>query len=74
MNVYTYSEARQQLARLLDEARDGGEVRIKRRDGSVFAVRPVIEDGSPLDALQRLMARPLTTELSTPGTEETIPG
>ncbi|MEJ2218104.1 MAG: type II toxin-antitoxin system Phd/YefM family antitoxin [Gemmatimonadota bacterium] len=49
MKVYTYSEARQQLARLLDEARAGGEVRIKRRDGSEFAVRPVATGGSPLD-------------------------
>jgi antitoxin (DNA-binding transcriptional repressor) of toxin-antitoxin stability system len=49
MKVYTYSEARQQLARLLDEARSGGEIRIKRRDGSEFAVRPVRSGGSPLD-------------------------
>ncbi len=41
MKVYTYSEARQRLARVLDEARSGGEIRIKRRDGSEFAVRPV---------------------------------
>lgn len=49
MKVYTYSEARQKLARVLDEARKGGEVRIKRQDGSEFAVRPVSEGGSPLD-------------------------
>ena len=49
MRVYTYSEVRQRLARLLDEARRGGEVRIKRRDGSEFAVRPVPSGGSPLD-------------------------
>jgi antitoxin (DNA-binding transcriptional repressor) of toxin-antitoxin stability system len=49
MKVYTYSEARQQLARLLDEARKGGEIRIKRRDGTEFAVRPVRSDASPLD-------------------------
>ncbi|MGH7563400.1 MAG: type II toxin-antitoxin system Phd/YefM family antitoxin [Gemmatimonadota bacterium] len=49
MKVYTYSEARQQLARLLDEARKGGEIRIKRRDGSEFAIRPVRSEGSPLD-------------------------
>ena len=35
MKVYTYSEARRWLARVLDEAREGGEIRIKRRDGSV---------------------------------------
>ena len=49
MKVYTYSEARQRLARLLDEARKGGEIRIKRRDGTEFAVRPVQSDASPLD-------------------------
>lgn len=49
MKVYTYTEARQRLASLLDEARKGGEVRIKRRDGAEFAVRPVLEGGSPLD-------------------------
>jgi antitoxin (DNA-binding transcriptional repressor) of toxin-antitoxin stability system len=49
MKVYTYSEARQRLARLLDEARKGGEIRIKRRDGSEFAVRPVRPGRSPLD-------------------------
>jgi hypothetical protein len=49
MKVYTYSEARQRLARLLDEAREGGEIRIKRRDGSEFAVRPVLSGASPLD-------------------------
>jgi antitoxin (DNA-binding transcriptional repressor) of toxin-antitoxin stability system len=49
MKVYTYSEARQRLARLLDEARQGGEIRIKRRDGSEFALRPVLSDASPLD-------------------------
>jgi antitoxin (DNA-binding transcriptional repressor) of toxin-antitoxin stability system len=49
MKVYTYSEARQSLARLLDEAEQGGEVRIKRRDGSEYAVRPVRRGRSPLD-------------------------
>ena len=49
MKVYTYSEARRWLARVLDEARDGGEVRIKRRDGAEFSLRPVSGDASPLD-------------------------
>ena len=49
MKVYTYSDARRRLATLLDEARDGGEVRIKRRDGSEFTVQPVPTGGSPLD-------------------------
>jgi hypothetical protein len=49
MKVYTYSEARRWLARVLDEAREGGEIRIKRRDGSEFSLRPVPSTGSPLD-------------------------
>ena len=49
MKVYTYSEARQRLSRVLDEAKTRGESRIKRRDGSEFVVRPVPNAGSPLD-------------------------
>jgi antitoxin (DNA-binding transcriptional repressor) of toxin-antitoxin stability system len=49
MKVYTYTEARRWFARVLDEARDGGEIRIKRRDGSEFSIRPVRSAGSPLD-------------------------
>ncbi len=49
MKVYTYSEARQRLARILDEVREGGEVRIKRRDGTEYALRQVDRRGSPLD-------------------------
>ena len=47
--VYTYTEARQSLATLLDKAANEGEVRIRRRDGSVFVVRPAVVSGSPLD-------------------------
>lgn len=49
MKVYTYTEARRRFARVLDEAREGGEIRIKRRDGSEFSIRPVPPGGSPLD-------------------------
>ena len=49
MKVYTYTEARRWFARVLDEARAGGEIRIKRRDGSEFSLRPVPSTGSPLD-------------------------
>ncbi len=49
MEVYTYSEARQKLAELLDLARDEGQVRIKRRDGQSFIIKPIIEEKSPLD-------------------------
>ncbi len=49
MKVYTYSEARRWFARVLDEAREGGEIRIRRRDGAEFSLRPVSSVGSPLD-------------------------
>ncbi len=47
--VYTYTEARQNLASLLDLAAREGEVRIKRRDGRIFVVKPERKRGSPLD-------------------------
>jgi hypothetical protein len=49
MRVYSYSEARQQLAELLNRASREGEVEIRRRDGQVFLVRPTTRCGSPLD-------------------------
>ena len=49
MKVYSYSEARQQFAELLNRARREGEVEIRRRDGQVFIVRPTAGAGSPLD-------------------------
>lgn len=47
--VYTYTEARQNLATLLDKAAAEGEVRIKRRDGQVFVIRLETSERSPLD-------------------------
>jgi hypothetical protein len=49
MIVYTYSEARQKLAQVLDQVLTQGEVRIKRRDGQVFFIKPEERTGSPLD-------------------------
>lgn len=50
MRIYTFSEARQRLAALLDEARREGQVRIWRRDGQEFVVEPAPSgSGSPLD-------------------------
>ncbi|GAB4547781.1 MAG: hypothetical protein Kow0063_42550 [Anaerolineae bacterium] len=49
MVVYTYTEARQKLATLLDQAVKEGEVKIKRKDGQTFVVRPEQKKGSPLD-------------------------
>ena len=49
MKVYSFSEARQQLAELLNRARRDGEVEIRRRDGDAFVLRPATRRGSPLD-------------------------
>ena len=49
MNVYTYTEARQNLASILDQAAREGEVRIKRKDGQVFEIRLQRSTKSPLE-------------------------
>ncbi|MBF0386415.1 MAG: type II toxin-antitoxin system Phd/YefM family antitoxin [Candidatus Omnitrophica bacterium] len=49
MTVYTYSNARQNLSRVLDKARREGEVLIKRQDGSLFSLRRALPVTSPLD-------------------------
>ena len=46
--VYTYTEARQNLASLLDLAIRKGEIRVKRKDGQTFVIRPERRAGSPL--------------------------
>lgn len=49
MRVFTYSEARQNLAKLLNLAKKE-EVRIRRRDGSLFMLRAQTDSGgSPFD-------------------------
>lgn len=49
MRVYTYSEARQNFASLLETAQKDGAVRIRRKDGSSFVVQPESSGASPLD-------------------------
>lgn len=49
MQVYTYSEARQKLAMVLDQAESTGKVLIRRKDGRVFALVPEKSPSSPLD-------------------------
>lgn len=49
MKVYTYSEARQRLARVLDDARREGTVHIRRRGGELFVLQPARVPRSPLD-------------------------
>ena len=47
--VFTYSEARQKLASVLEQSRIKGEVWIKRKDGREFVIKPVAKSESPLD-------------------------
>lgn len=49
MKEYTYSEARQSFSSVLDKAKREGAVRIRRRDGQVFILRPEGSTKSPLD-------------------------
>ena len=48
MQVYTYSEARQKLAKVLKEAESKGKVLIRRKDGRTFALLPEEIPSSPL--------------------------
>ena len=49
MNVYTYSEARQNLSSVLDKAESTGKILIRRQDGRTFALLPETCTQSPLD-------------------------
>lgn len=49
MTSYTYSEARQNFAEVLDRAKEEGGVLITRRDGTVFEIHPVPKTEFPLD-------------------------
>ena len=49
MQVFTYSEARQKLAMILDQAEITGKVLIRRKDGRTFALVPEKVVSSPLD-------------------------
>ena len=49
MRIYTYSEARQKLATLLDLAQSGENVRIRKRNGNEYVITTVKNPDSPLD-------------------------
>ena len=49
MTVFTYSQARQNFATVLDRTLKEGKVIIKRKDGSTFTLAPEITNKSPLD-------------------------
>lgn len=49
MQVYSYSEARQKLNLVLNQAESTGKVIIRRKDGHTFALTPETLTTSPLD-------------------------
>ena len=49
MRVYTYSEARQKLSIVLEQAENTGKVLIRRKDGRTFALTPEKIATSPLN-------------------------
>jgi antitoxin Phd len=49
MQVYTYSEARQKLSFVLEQAENTGKVLIRRKDGRTYALVPERNAASPLD-------------------------
>lgn len=62
MRSYSYSETRQNLAAVLEQARCDGAVRIQRRDGQNFILAPEPVKASPLDIPGIVPATPVTRE------------
>jgi hypothetical protein len=49
MTTYTYSQARQNFAAVLEKAKKEGKVLIKKRDGSSFILAPIPNAESPFN-------------------------
>lgn len=49
MRGYSFTEARQHFASVLEEAKKEGVVCIKKRDGQAFYLKPATAKESPLD-------------------------
>jgi len=49
MKLYTFSDARQRFSSVLDVAKKEGKVLIRRRDGSLFSLKPEDNEESPLN-------------------------
>ncbi len=49
MREYSFTEARQHFAAILEEAKKEGVVCIKKRDGEAFFIKPATSKKSPLD-------------------------
>ena len=49
MREYSFTEARQHFASILNEAKKEGVICVKKRDGEAFYIRPAMPQKSPLD-------------------------
>ena len=49
MREYSFTEARQHFASILEEAKKEGAVCVKKRNGEAFYIKPVTPKQSPLD-------------------------
>ncbi|MES9814036.1 MAG: type II toxin-antitoxin system prevent-host-death family antitoxin [Candidatus Thiodiazotropha sp.] len=49
MREYSFTEARQHFASILNQAKKEGVVCVKKKNGEVFYIRPAISTKSPLD-------------------------
>ena len=49
MDSYTYSNARKYFSKVLNTAYKQGQVKITRRDGKCFIIKPEFKKTSPLD-------------------------
>jgi len=49
MKEYSFTEARQHFASILEEAKRDGVVCVKKRNGEAYYIRPMIPKRSPLD-------------------------
>lgn len=61
MKVYTYSQARQNLSKVLNESKSE-DVVIRRRGGEVFRISPHRPEGSPFD-VPGLKTKAKTTDI-----------
>jgi hypothetical protein len=59
MMVYSYADARQKLAAILELALTEGQVKLRNRDGRIFVIRPErVVKASPFDV--RSVKLPIT--------------
>ena len=49
MKEYSFTEARQHFASILDESKKDGVVCVKKRNGESFYIKPAMSKDSPLD-------------------------